>query len=84
MNESCAYRKQYVDVVAKMDTEGHVVPLEVQWPDGRRFPIDKVLDRRQAHSFKCGGAGIRYAISAGGRNTYLFFENPLWFVEAMA
>ena len=49
MNESCAYRKQYVDVVAKMDTEGHVVPLEVQWPDGRRFPIDKVLDRRQAH-----------------------------------
>ena len=22
MNESCAYRKQYVDVVAKMDTEG--------------------------------------------------------------
>jgi hypothetical protein len=52
------------------------------WEDGRRFPVDRVLDVRQAHSLKTGGTGMRYTVRLGGQSTYLFYEGPRWFVEA--
>ena len=74
--------KQYVEVIAKTDTQGYTLPLWVIWDDGRRFEIDKVLDVRPAASLKCGGMGIRYTVRIGGKATYLYFEDPCWFVEA--
>lgn len=74
-------RKRYVEVVAVTDEEGQVTPMEVVWEDGRRFSVDRVLDCRRAHSLKTGGTGLRYTVAVGGRATYLFFEDPRWFVE---
>ncbi len=74
--------KRYVEVVSDTSSDGIVTPLAVIWDDGRRFAIDRVLDRRQAHSLKCGGTGMRYTVRIGGQSTYLFFEDPRWFVEA--
>ena len=74
--------KRYVEVISDTTEDGVVTPLVVVWEDGRRFSIDRVLDRRQAHSLKTGGCGIRYTISVGGQATYLFYEGPRWFVEA--
>lgn len=75
--------KVFVEVVVKFDTEGRIIPLEIVWEDGRRFPIDKILDIRQAASLKSGGQGIRYTCRIKNRETYLFYEGPNWFVEKL-
>ncbi|MBC5787064.1 MULTISPECIES: hypothetical protein [Clostridiaceae] len=74
-------RKVFVEVTAKFDTEGNLTPLSIRWEDGTIFPIDRVLDRRRAASLKAGGQGIRYTIRINGHQTYLFYEEPRWFVE---
>jgi hypothetical protein len=74
-------RKTYVKVYSVTDEEGKTLPVAVVWRDGRRYEIDRVLEARQAHSLKVGGAGMRYYVQIGGRRTYLFYEGPRWFVE---
>ena len=74
-------RKHYVQVLARIDEDGCVTPLSVTWGDGRTFEIDRVLDARQAASLKVGGTGMRYLVRIGQATTYLFYEDPRWFVE---
>ncbi|NTU88686.1 MAG: hypothetical protein HGA54_02110 [Actinobacteria bacterium] len=74
-------KKQYVEVIARFDEEGNMTPLEIKWEDGRTFEIDRVLDARRAASLKVGGIGVRYLCEIASRQTYLFFEDPAWFVE---
>ena len=74
-------RKHYVEVLSRTDEDGRVFPIAVTWSDGRVFEIDQVMDVRQATSLKVGGTGVRYLVRIGSRATYLFFENPRWFVE---
>ena len=73
--------KVYVAVVARYSPEGELRPLSVQWEDGRSFSIDRILDVRRAASLKAGGAGIRYTVRIGCRETYLFLEEDCWFVQ---
>ena len=74
-------RKHYVQVLARTDEDGFITPVSITWDDGRTFDIDRVLDRRQAASLKVGGTGLRYLVRIGHATTYLFYENPRWFVE---
>ena len=74
--------KQYVEVIARHGEDGSVLPLRITLPDGRRFTIDKVIDRRQASALKVGGNGLRYQIRIGQSETFLYYESPRWFVEA--
>lgn len=74
-------RKRYVEVVVDFDTDGRITPLEVVWDDGRHFAIDRVIDRRRAASLKVGGQGVRYIVEVGGKRTFLYHEDPAWFVE---
>ena len=76
--------KQYVAVEARFDEGGGVRPLCVIWEDGRRFPVDRVMDVRRAASLKAGGTGLRYRCLIGGRERNLFYEDPRWFVEMQA
>jgi len=73
--------KKFVEVVAKFDEDG-ITPLSIQWPDGRVFDIDRILDVRPAASIPAGGFGIRYTCKVGGKERLLFYEEPRWFVEA--
>lgn len=73
--------KRYVAVTAHHDEEGRIIPRSIEWSDGRLFEIDQVCDMRRAASLKTGGDGIRYTIRIGETITYLFFEDPRWFVE---
>lgn len=75
------YKKRYVDVVARFDTDGRIIPVKLLWHDGTVFFIDKVLDIRKAASLKAGGAGIRYTCRINNRETYVFLEENRWFVE---
>lgn len=75
-------RKVFVEITAKFDTEGKITPLSLLWEDGTLYEIDRVIDVCRAASLKAGGMGIRYTISIGGKQSYLFYEEPRWFVEA--
>lgn len=82
-------KKAYVEVNADTDTNGRQHPRHIVWRDGRKFEV-QARNPTPAASLKAGGAGIRYTVDIGGRQTYLFQEDtgeddPLsrfrWFVE---
>jgi hypothetical protein len=82
--------KVYVPVRASFDSDGRLIPTEITWEDGRKYPIDRVTDIRQAAAMRSGGQGDRYTIWVGGQQSYLFFERSAktsgnnigrWFVE---
>lgn len=70
-----------MEVEATHLVDGSVVPRTVVWHDGRRFPVRAVLGRRRCASLKVGGTGIRYDVLVGNARTFLFYEEPRWFVE---
>ncbi len=77
-------RKVYVEVTARFDTDGRITPLSLTWEDGTVFEIGRVLDCRRAASLKAGGIGMRYTVRIGNQQSYLYYEDPRWFVEAKA
>ena len=46
--------KEYVSVTAKFDEDGSLLPLVINWDDGRKYKIDKITDIRFASSLKSG------------------------------
>ena len=76
------YRKRYVDVFARFDTEGNIIPIKIIWSDGEVFFIDRVLNVCRAASLKAGGAGIRYTCRINNKETYIFLEDNRWFVDS--
>ena len=79
MNEQTC--KVYVGVTAFFTPEGQLLPRTIHWEDGRRYPVDRVVQIRRAASLRAGGTGIRYTVEIRGRMTYLFLEEDRWFVE---
>ena len=75
------YKKKYVEVTARFDTDGRVFPLKILWEDGSSYFRDKILDVRPAASLKAGGAGIRYTCRINMTEKFLFLEESRWFVE---
>lgn len=76
------YRKVFVEVSVIFDLDGKMIPKALRWEDGRVYQIDKVLDSRRAASLKAGGQGIRYLCRIHGKEKYLYYDEPKWFVEA--
>lgn len=74
-------KKQYVSVTAKFDPDGNVIPLRINWDDGRKFDIEQITDVRFAASVKTGGSGIRYTVRIKTHERYLFLEENRWFIE---
>lgn len=73
--------KQYVSVTAKFDSDGNILPICINWDDGRTFDIDRITDIRYAASLKAGGAGIRYTCRIKQNEKYLFLEDNRWFIN---
>ena len=73
--------RKNISVRALMRSDGTVLPLEIEWDDGRKFVIDRVLDIRKAASTKGGGKGLRYTCRILGKQRYLFLDEYFWFVE---
>ena len=67
-----------------VDPEGNMKPVELEWTNGVKYPISKVLDKRKAPPAHVGsGATIRYAVLMQGREKVIYhdkFSNQ-WFVE---
>lgn len=74
-------KKTYVSVIALHHTCGEITPQKIIFDDGRTYKIDRVIESRRASSTKVGGFGTRYIIRIRNKETFLFHEEPLWFVE---
>lgn len=73
--------KQYVSVTATFDPDGNILPLKINWDDGRTFDIDRITDIRYCACLKAGGAGIRYTCRIKQSEKYLFLEDNRWFIN---
>lgn len=73
--------RKNISVIAKMQSDGKIIPLNILWEDGRNFEIDKVLDIRKAASTKGGGKGLRYLVKLNGKEKYIWLDDYFWFIE---
>ena len=74
--------KVYVAVELTIDEAGIMHPQRIIWEDGRKFEITSISDVRRAASLKAGGSGIRYTCHVGHKDTYLYYVDPKWYVDA--
>ena len=72
--------KKYISVTAEFDEDGNLIPLTINWSDGRKFTIDRITDIRYS-SVPCGRGGLRYTCRIAGKDKFIFFEDNRWFVE---
>ena len=76
--------KKYVPVLVHFDQEGKMCPVIIEFVEGQKFEIDKIVDVRRAACHSVGGVGDRYTVRIQGRESYLWFEKGRWFVAAKA
>ena len=83
-------KKVFIEVLAKFNTEGKILPVMIMWEDGTIYKIDKVLDMRPSPALRAGGQGDRYTVRINGMESYIFVERSpdifgrnlgRWFVE---
>ena len=81
--------RTYLTVLSSIDQTGLMEPREIIWPDGRKFPIDKVECWRKALDH--GPKTTYYVIWIGDQSRILYFtQSPLcssvnmgrWYVES--
>ena len=75
--------KRYVPVVVRFDADGQLRPLEIEFDEAHKYPVDRVLDVCRAACQTVGGVGIRYTVRVRGHERYLWLEKNKWFVEAL-
>lgn len=59
-------------------------PVAIEWTDGTRYGIDKIIDERNAPSEHTGGVLTRkYKIIIKGREKIIYLDKQTnrWFVE---
>jgi hypothetical protein len=78
--------KVYVKVLAEFSPAGDLIPFRITWPDGREFPIDRILSVGPGVS-PSGGSGTRYLCRIQGREVPLYFgaasrmPNDVWWCD---
>lgn len=72
----------YITVTVDFDPEGIATPRCIIWPDGRRFPIDRVVarDRIGPHWRE---VDQRFTVIVVGKRRYIYRKGDRWFVETM-
>lgn len=73
--------RKNVNIIAKMQEDGNVIPLILLWENGKKYTIDKILDIRKKASTKGGGLGLRYTCRFGEEERYIWLDGYIWFVE---
>ena len=74
-------RIKNIECYVKLKKHGQMIPVNIEWENGRVYTVDRILDIRKAASLKAGGCGVRYLCKIMGMQTYIFFEEDKWFVE---
>ena len=75
-----------VAMVLNVDADGKMKPVEIEWVNGRRYEISKILDKKNAPPRHVGsGMTVRYRILVQGRERELYHEQftNRWFMEKL-
>lgn len=67
--------KQYVDVYARANADGTMVPIRVCWPDGRCFTIDQILEIEPFGAIVQNAQTATYTVRFGQWRTQLMLEH---------
>ena len=62
--------KRYVPVIVRFEADGKLRPLEIEFDEAHRYPVDKILDVRRAACQSVGGVGDRYTCRIQGKESY--------------
>lgn len=73
--------KRYVDVVVLNTKKAALTPLFIVWDNNIKYPIDKILQVKKAHS-QVGGSGVLYLCLIQNQKRKLFYERDRWFIES--
>ena len=76
--------RKYVPLIVRFDENVKMWSREIEFSDGKIYKIDRVLDVCRAACQIAGGTGNRYTVRIHGKETYLWFEGPRWFVAAIS
>lgn len=76
--------KVYIKVWSETDLDGNITPLALEWIDGQRFEIDKILEKRVAvpKGVDIADTSVRYTVMLYGQRRFLYREEKTnrWFV----
>ena len=76
--------KVYVAVVLRVDSDGRMKPLAIEWEDGRKYDITKVIDKCSAPPRHVGSSPtVRYVVDIAGNRRELYHEGNRCFVEKL-
>lgn len=78
------YEKIYVAMYLYICDEGYMKPVAVEWADGTRYEIDKIIDERNAPPEHTGGVLTRkYRVLIRGKEKIIYLDKQTnrWFVE---
>ena len=81
-----SYEKVYVAVYLKINNDGIMKPVAIEWTDGTLFEIFKILDERNAPPEHTGGVLTRKdRVIVKGREKILYLDKQTnrWFVERL-
>ena len=79
-----SYEKVYVAMILRISEDGKMSPLAVEWENGQRYDITKIIDVRQAPPRHVGASQtIRYTVDIAGSRRELYHEGEKWFVEKL-
>ncbi|MBE6908567.1 MAG: hypothetical protein E7474_03020 [Ruminococcaceae bacterium] len=74
--------RKYVPVVLRVDENGKIRPLVVEFDEQHKYLVDQVTDVRRAACQSAGGVGDRYTCRIRGQEAYLWLEKGRWFIAA--
>ncbi len=67
-----------------IDNDGVMKPVAVEWTDGTKYEIDKIIDERNAPPEHTGGVLTRkYRVIIKGKERVIYLDKQTnkWFVE---
>ena len=72
--------RKYVPVVLRVNEDGKIRPLVVEFDESHKYAIDDVLDVRRVACQSAGGVGDRFTCRICGKEAYLWLEQGRWFI----
>lgn len=79
-----SYERVNVAMLLYINDEGAMKPVALEWVDGTRYDIDKIIDERNAPPEHTGGVLTRkYRVLIKGREKIIYLDKQTneWFVE---
>ena len=83
-NRMALYEKHYLTILIRIDIDGNITPTAIEWNDGHKFTVDKVISVINAPPIHVGGVPTKkYDVIVEGCRKVLYRESSTgkWFVE---